>query len=265
MLLDDESYESGNYIFNFFIPEDFLDNPLPIKLNNSEEYKPKLTIEIPTDETDYTKYILKSKNTDNISKPKKTKGRKPKKYENSNNSEIKFHDKFKTDNLFKKIQTHFFAFIANYHNVIFEELGLINNKQILKKISYKYIKNLKIKKLNSLLNTSIKQLLEKEISHRFKSKREDKKNILILEKLINNELVNKLLSETYINLFRNIYYKSERIINLKNYGLNINIYLPYNKVEMYSDLKERNNIGLEGKKYIQRLDKYINKKFFAIK
>ena len=69
-----------------------------------------------------------------------------------------------------------------------------------------------------------------------------------------------MLSETYIDLFRNIYYKSERNINLKKYGLDKIIELPKYKVQMFSDLIEKFN-KKEDQKYIERLNDYVKKKF----
>ena len=69
-----------------------------------------------------------------------------------------------------------------------------------------------------------------------------------------------MLSETYIDLFRNIYYKSERNINLKKYGLDKIIELPKYKVQMFSDLIDKFN-RIEDFKYIDRLKDYVTKKF----
>ena len=69
-----------------------------------------------------------------------------------------------------------------------------------------------------------------------------------------------MLSQNYLNLFKTIYYKSERNINLENYGLNININLPKNKVKMYKDLLEKKN-NKQSPEYITELDEFVKKRF----
>lgn len=247
--------------FNWLTIEELLlfDNPLPTRNSNLYEYEPDIKIEIHSDEIDTTKDITNQIKIDNIEKPKKPRGRKR---NNSNDNRIfqtvtgRVHNKFSADNMFKKIQTHFFSFIPAYLNVILIELALLDNKEKLIKISYQFIKEMKIKKISSLLNMTIGKILEKDTNHKFKSKNN---NTLILKKIKNCEIGNKLLSETYINLFKNIYYRNKRFVKLGNYGI---IELRKDKVEMYEDFIEKNS-GDEN--YMRRLDEYICKKFFRYK
>ena len=58
------------------------------------------------------------------------------------------------------------------------------------------------------------------------------------EKVIENPILNNILSEKNIDFFQKIYYKSKNPINLKEYGYNKNIKL--SNVKMYRDLLKKN-------------------------
>ena len=60
--------------------------------------------------------------------------------------------------------------------------------------------------------------------------------------------MNKILSENYLNLFKKVYFKSNIIINLKEYGLNKDIILP-KKVKMFKDLLKCNESSDENDNY----------------
>ena len=62
-------------------------------------------------------------------------------------------------------------------------------------------------------------------------------------------------------MFRNIYYKSNKIINLKEYGLNKDIYLS-NNVKMLNDLLKTNEDLDTNKKYLKRIKEIVIKNFF---
>ena len=70
-----------------------------------------------------------------------------------------------------------------------------------------------------LKETLIGDILSKNISPRLKTQPNKQINLIIYQKVINNPIINNLLSEKYITLFKEIYYKSNPIINLKGYGL----------------------------------------------
>ena len=69
-----------------------------------------------------------------------------------------------------------------------------------------------------------------------------------------------------MSLFRDIYLKNKRIINLTKYGLNENIKLPEKKVKMYKELLEKIEEKEEANKkneYINKLKNCINKIFLS--
>ena len=70
-----------------------------------------------------------------------------------------------------------------------------------------------------------------------------------------------------MSLFRDIYLKNKRIINLTKYGLNENIKLPEKKVKMYKELLEKIEEKEDANKrneYISKLIKCIDKNFLSI-
>ena len=190
-------------------------------------------------------------------KPNQFRGRK-RKNSSSNilESGKKIHDKFRADNIFIKVKAHYQNFIIDFFNIFLEALGF---KEKFIKISYVYIKIFNKSNFDLFKNLSISEILEQDISPKFRTKNKEN-NVNIINKIKTNFIVNNMLSETYINLFKNIYYKGERNINLKKYGLDKIIELPKYKVQMFSDLIDKFN-RIEDFKYIDRLKDYVTKKF----
>ena len=253
----EELEESENFnILKLLVPEEilFMNYELPMRQNRKEKYVSEIIIENGSDELGVTNDITDPRQINNIQKESKPKGRKRNIDKILQITQIKTHDKFSADNVFKKLQTHFFSFIADFHNVIFYKLGLFEDKEKLIKISYKYINGMKIKNFSIYLKMSVGAILKEDTNHHYKNKN----NKLILEKLENIEIAKELLSKTYKYLFKNIYYKNRRTVNLGKYGI---IELPKDKVEMYEDFIEKNG---ENEAYAQRIDEYIKKKFFKI-
>ena len=252
----EELDESEN--FNFWdplAPEDilFMNYELPMRQYRKEKYVSEIIIEKGQVDIVSTNDITNPRLMDNIEKQSKPKGRKRNIDKIPQITQTKTHNKYSADNVFKKVQTHFFSFIPDFYNVIFSGLGLFEDKEKLIKISYKSIKEMKIKNFNTYLKMTVGAILKKDTNNKFKNK----SNKLILKKLKNNEIAKELLSETYKNLFKNIYYKSRRTVNLGKYGI---IELPRDKVEMYEDFIEKNR-GNET--YAQRIDEYVRKNIFG--
>lgn len=232
--------------------------PIPSTENYSTPITPQLNKEIPFEE-EVSNLAIEISQTFNINEIKENanqlRGRKRKSFNYYYlEADKKLHNKFRADNIFIKIKAHYQKFIIDFFNTILETFGF---KEKFIKINYVYIKNLNKKTFHLFKNESIFKILEQNISPKFSTKNEDT-NIKIINIIKTNPIINNLLFESYINLFKNVYYKSERCINLKKYGLNVNIKLPEEKVQMYSDL-----IGkFKGQKeYIERLNDYTKKKF----
>lgn len=172
---------------------------------------------------------------------------------------IKKHKKKdRTDNMLKKVQGHYISFIIKFVNFI---LDILEYEDKFYKIDYKYITNIKKDYFSFLKKSTILEILNQDVSPRILKHPKDN-NKMILEKIRNKPVVNKLLSQNYIYLFKSIYYKSERNINLNNYGLDINIKLP-KSIEMFNDLLAK-NIKKQNPEYITKFKEYVNKEFYVL-
>ena len=129
----------------------------------------------------------------------------------------KVHTKYDKDNIHTKIQVHFLKFLFCFINEIIE-IYFGKKKQFLN-IDYQNKKVVTKDNVKKLKTTKIGEILSQDISTKYKKLNTIDKEInnkLYLE-VIENENIKKILSETYINIFRNLYYKNKR--NLNNYGL----------------------------------------------
>ena len=154
----------------------------------------------------------------------------------------------------------FIKFIFSFINEILKNEGI---RKIFYDIDYNIKKDIKNKNVEILKTTEIGQILRQNISTKNRRKYKVDKEInnkLYLE-VIKNESIRKILSETYINIFRNIYYKNKRDLN--DYGLNIKL---SNNVKTYKDLLEKN---IKDKKNIKEINNtvercYLPKKIFEL-
>ena len=156
----------------------------------------------------------------------------------------KIHDKFSTDNLLRKIQVHYLTFIVNFINIILKKL---NYEQRFFKLDYELKKNVNKKNFDSLKNKTIGEILCNKISIKYK-KQNVNANFEIYDQIKDNEILKKILSENYIKLFKKIYYKSNKIINLREYGINEQIILT-KPVKMFKDLLNDNEALDKNKEY----------------
>ena len=172
--------------------------------------------------------------------------------------EIRIHDKNTSDNLLKKIQVHFLNFIINYLNDIIKYL---HYDKFFLKIDYRFKSNISKNFFNRLKNCQIGNIISTKISEKYKTI-DNNYNRNLYHIYQGNEVLNKILSENYLFLFRKIYYKSNRIINLKEYGLDANIKLSP-RVKMYKDLLKEKEKKIDNKEYQTNLNKIINQHFFS--
>ena len=153
-----------------------------------------------------------------------------------NEKNLIFHDRNRTDNLLRKIQVHYLSFIVSYLNDILKNL---NYKKKFLKLNYKFKSNINKNFVDSLKKKNIGDIISTEISVKYKNK--DKNiNKELYEKIKDNDVLNKIFEDNYLKLFRQVYYKSRKKINLKEYGLNKEIILSKN-VKMVDDLLKNNN------------------------
>jgi len=194
---------------------------------------------------------ISKENTNNMTFIKRKRGR-TKSLMNDN----KFiHDKNSSDNLKRKIHVHFLSFIVSYLNEILKNL---NYKQRFLQLDYYFKKNINNERLKYIKKQSIGDIIRKPISYKYKQNKYY--NEIIYEQIKENEILNKILSQSYLNLFKNIYYKSNNIISLKEYGLNKYIFLS-TKVKMYKDLLYNIKDLDINKEHIKKINECIGRYF----
>ena len=198
----------------------------------------------------------KSEITPFLTKKKRGRG-KQNEQNDSNAKENKIHDKFSTDNLLRKIQVHYLSFIISFLNDILKNL---NYSHRFLKLDYEFKKNVNKSFVECLKGKSIGEIICNKISSKYR-KQDENNNKNIYEEIQKDEVLNKILSENYLKLFQKIYYKSNIIINLKEYGLDKDIFLSKD-VKMYKDLLKGNEAFEGYKDYQKNIDQCAIQNYF---
>ena len=120
------------------------------------------------------------------------------------------------DNILRKIHCHFLSFIVLFLNDI---LNHLNYSQRFIDLNYNFKKKASKKDIEDIKKKSIEEIICAEISGKYK-KIDKLYNKLICEQIKDNITLKNILYESYLNLFKKIYYRGNKIINLKEYGLN---------------------------------------------
>ena len=215
---------SNNNEFGFAIEENFLNNIFEEPRNYSENKK---------------KYFK-------IKKVKKV-GRKRK---NHNCPIGKTHSKYDFDNIIRKIQVHFHNFLISFTNEILSNFGI---KKKFYKTEYKIKKNVKKENVDNLKFKAIGTILCQNLSTKYRKqyKLDKEKNIKLYSEVIENESIKNILSQPYINIFRNFYYNNKRVLN--DYNLNIVL---SSKVKTYNDFLKDCSKDME---YVSKIEKIVKK------
>lgn len=115
------------------------------------------------------------------------------------------HDIFKQDNIRSRLMNHFFNFIISYLNAYLKvHVREKKKKETFKKISYELRNNLNVKKTKFLMNLTIKELCNLDITS--KNNQEKQYNKLLLEKYshyFNQEFLNLTISQFYEDYYLN--------------------------------------------------------------
>ena len=164
--------------------------------------------------------------------------------------------KFEKDLISMKIQCHYMTFMIKLINEILENLKY-DKKDRFKDIQHSIKIDVKKDHFNQLKGKKLYEIITKKVSEKnIKNNYDEFFNLNLYKKLEKDELIKNILNENYLNLFRKIYYKSERNLNLKEYGKDVDISLS-EEIKMYKDIK------VTDKEYINSLDKYVNKMYFS--
>ena len=169
-------------------------------------------------------------------------------------SKKKIHDKYSVNNMLKKIQIHYLNFIIGFLNEILKNL---NYEQRFLKLNYEYKKNVNKDFVERLKKSTLKDIVINKISEKYKNY-DNYKNRIIYEEIKENEIIKNILSINYLMLFKTIYYKSNKKIDLSQYGINQVIILS-KKVKMFNDLLKK--IEKQGELYIKNIANCTIKNF----
>ena len=168
---------------------------------------------------------------------------------------MRLHSQYASDNLLRQINVHFLTFIVSFLNLILDKY---NYKEKFFQLNYTFKKKINKASLKVLKQTTIDKIICNEISNRYKE--DSKYNERIYNKIKSNEEINKILSDNYLNVFKNFYLKNNKIINLKAYKIDKEISLS-NNAKTFNDLLLKKGEGGINKKYIIYLKKCIKKYF----
>ena len=233
---------------------DNLDNLELIKTNNRKEE------EISENEIYYVKQSKKSQNESSVKFTIKSKKRGRVKQKKIN----KIHDKHTIDNVLRKIQVNYITFLISFINEILKNL---NYNEWFLRLDYNFKRNINKDFFEYLKTKNIGEIICSKISDKYKKVKKNNRNIFEKIKEKNNkenEVIINILSENYFDFFWKIYYKSSKLINLKEYGLDKEITLS-DKVIMYKDLLKKNEELDPNENYNNNINNCVNNNFIIKK
>ena len=161
--------------------------------------------------------------------PSRRVGRKPEKLKNKEKCFpflLDCHDNKKEDNMIKKIKPHYHKFLVQYVNNCIKKLG---KKTLLKKLEGKFNSNISISQNKLLLDTTLCNVLSKNISKRFENFDKDYNKNVINTLITENEYLKGLLNLTYEYIYTNVFIKPSNDIHTTCYD---NVYINYFKNEI---------------------------------
>jgi DNA polymerase III delta prime subunit len=238
----------------FFIPpnenvkeEENDDSRFFISKNKSKEITPNEEIH-----SEIKRVLFKTSKKNDISeKLLQNKTKRGRKTEPEGKPAMKIHEKTDIDNIITVAQISYINFIVDLFNDLLKQIG-IQNKFI--RISHKVKKNVKISNFENLKTKKLSDILLLEISPKFRSYDKDH-NKKLLETIQDMDEIKDILNENYLTFFKEVYYKSERIICIN--GKNISLF--GKKLKMY-----KNKIAeFKDEEYVEIFDKYVTDKYFG--
>ena len=158
--------------------------------------------------------------------------------------------KYEKDNIFLKLQGHYITFIIELMNLILENLNYDKSDRFVD-IDTTFKKNIKKSFFESLKTQNLYYILNNKASSKFTTKDENI-NINLCAKLKNRDIIKKILNVNYLYLFINVYFKNNRILNLKKYGKDMIIPIPEN-IKMYNEIETSDEL------YKTTMNKYVEK------
>lgn len=199
------------------------------------------------------KKLFTTSNESSSSKAQSLNKKRGRKGKQSSKEKSKVHDKFIEDNIIRKIQVHFMSFIISFLNDIIKNF---DHKDKFLELPYDFKGNITKINLEFLKNINLAEMICNEISSKY-SKHKNNENILnyqkIKEKNKDNEFIN-IFNINIKDLYKDIYCKGLKTINLSYLGINKKIMLS-NNVKMLDDLLVKN---LTEKQYVEKIEFYAS-------
>ena len=162
------------------------------------------------------------------------------------NTSKKKHSQNSPDNILRKIQIHFFNFIRLFVNDILKAENI--KIEFLKMNHFDKFQTNK-KDFQLFKNKNIGEVIKNNISRKY-TKHEKDTNSKIIDNNKKNEILSKILSIKNLLLFKKIYYKSYKKINLKEFEIDKE-YTLSEDVKMFKDLLKDNE--KYGKNYVKNI------------
>lgn len=173
----------------------------------------------------------------------------------SNTSTKKYNSISKFD-ILRKIQIHFLNFIVLFLNYILKAENIEKEYRFLI-LGHDFKKIINKKKSKELQNKNLGEIIVNNISSKYTRKRKDK-NLEIFNRIKENEEIKKIMSINYLDLFRKIYIKDSKKINLKEFGINKE-YTLSEDVKMFKDLLHDKECY--GRNYVKNIQIYAKKEY----
>ena len=173
-----------------------------------------------------------------------------------------YHNKLASDNLLKRVQTHYMTFIIDYANEVIHKFGF---KDDFVQPNSVYKKNVNKNNISLLKGKNIGYILSLDISPKFRTQNKIQNKILY-EEVIKIPILKNLFDENYISLFNDIYYKNKKDINLiyddKNYIIHFQKVKTFDALE--DKIKKKDKMSKEDTEiYIKKLKDLISKKYLS--
>jgi hypothetical protein len=254
--------ESDNYLIFY---NSLLNNRIIFKEEEKQKGgKEKINNSDKDEKNSKVKFVVVNEKNEQIiqlTKNKRKRGRPKKGTILVKNNYKRIHDNNQSDNLLRKIQVHYLSFIVLYLNDILKSL---NYECRFHQLDYTIKKNIKKEFIESLKKKTIGEIICNKISEKYTHEKVDS-NQSLKKKLEENIVFKNILNQKYLKLMK-IYFKSNAILNLKEYGIDKPIVLT-NKVKMFNDLltKIKNDEKHKGKIKESILQNFKSESIFSIK
>ena len=163
---------------------------------------------------------------------------------NKNHEKIQFlnkkrgrHNKYSTDNIFRRINVHYLKFLILFLN---EVLKILKIEGEFKDINYSFKRNLNKTKFSQIKKEALIYFLQLDNNGKYKNKNFNKKLYTQIENNCKNNcgnymVLNKLMSKSFIEIFKDIYIKNKKDIIFE--GLTLHIHKNFDDFLENEDVK----------------------------